>query len=225
MGQVFVFAFTAALNPTLLAAVTVMLALERPSRLLLGYLAGAALTSTACGLVLVFVLSSSSTSSTAKHTVNPALNVALGVLLLALVIVIGTGRDKRRRAWSARRREKAAHKPPPRWRRELSKGSPRTTFVVGVLLTFPGASQIAGMDLLHKQHLATAVTVVSVLAFNAIMLLLLELPVIGYAVAPEWTGDAVTRFSNWLSRSSGRIGLVLGGTFSILLIVRGIVNW
>lgn len=49
-----------------------MLALERPKRLLLGYLVGATVTSVTCGLILVFALPSSSASSTAKHTVNPA---------------------------------------------------------------------------------------------------------------------------------------------------------
>ena len=52
MGRVFVFSLTAALNPTLLAAVTVMLTLPSPKRLLLGYLLGAALTSVTCGLLL-----------------------------------------------------------------------------------------------------------------------------------------------------------------------------
>ena len=54
MDQVFVFSLTAALNPTLLTAVTVMLTLERPKRLLSGYLLGALVTSITCGLLLVF---------------------------------------------------------------------------------------------------------------------------------------------------------------------------
>jgi Sap, sulfolipid-1-addressing protein len=95
VGQVFVFSLTAALNPTLLTAVTVMLTLEKPERLLLGYLIGAAVTSVTCGLLLVFALPGSSTSSTAKHSVNPVLNIALGALILVIVFVAGTGRDRR----------------------------------------------------------------------------------------------------------------------------------
>ncbi len=225
MGQVFAFAFTAALNPTLLAAVTVMLALEKPKRLLTGYLIGAALTSISLGLVLVFASPSSSTSSTAKHSVNPVLNLVLGALILVVVAVVGSGRDRRRRAWSERRRERTKDKPPPRWRRQLSKGSARDTFVVGVLLSFPGASYIAGMELLHKQKIGTATTVIVVLAFNVIMLILLELPLLGYAIRPEQTGATVQRFSSWLSRRGGRIGVVAGAVIGVLLIVRGIVNW
>jgi hypothetical protein len=222
VGRVFTFALTSALNPTLLAAVTVMLGLDKPKRLLSGYLIGAALTSVSLGLVLVFASPSTSTS---KHTVNPVLNLVLGALVLVVVAVVGSGRDRRRRAWSERRRERAKDKPPPRWRRQLSKGSARDTFVVGVLLSFPGASYIAGMEQLHKQKVGTGTTVIVVLAFNLIMLILLELPLLGYAIRPEQTAATVQRFSSWLSRRGGRIGLVAGGVIGVLLIVRGIVNW
>jgi Sap, sulfolipid-1-addressing protein len=225
VGQVFVFSLTAALNPSLLAAVTLMLALEKPKRLLSGYLAGAMVTSVTCGLVLVFALPSSSTSSTAKHTVNPALNIGLGVLLLLVIVVVGTGHDQRRRAWSERRRSNAQDKEPPRWRRLLSEGSARDTLVVGVLLSFPGASYIAGMDLLHKQHLTTSLTVLSVLAFNVIMLALLEIPLLGYLIKPAGTQAAVAGVSRWLARSGGRALLIVGAGFALILIVRGIVNW
>jgi hypothetical protein len=225
MGPVFVFALTAALNPTLLTAVTVMLTLEKPDRLLTGYLLGAALTSVTCGLVLVFALPHSSTSSTAKHSVDPVLNIVLGALILLVVFVVGTGRDKRRQARSARKREEAKNKPPARWRRQLSKGSIRDTFLVGVLLSFPGASYIAGMDLLHNQNVGTVETVLVVLAFNVISLALLELPLIGYATRPEWTAAAVERFSSWLTRRGGRVALIVGAGAGLLLIARGIVNW
>jgi Sap, sulfolipid-1-addressing protein len=225
MGQVFVFALTAALNPTLLTATTVMLTLERPKRLLSGYLAGALVTSVTCGLLLVFALPHTSTSSSAKHTVNPIINIALGALLLLVVFVVATGRDQRRRDWSERKRARSADKPPPRWRRQLSKGSARDTFVVGVLLSFPGASYIAGMDLLHKQNIGTLATVLVVLAFNVIMLILLELPLLGYAIRPEWTAATIERFSAWLIRRGGRIAVIAGAIAGVLLILRGIVNW
>jgi hypothetical protein len=223
MGRVFAFAFTAALNPTLLAAVTLMLTLPSPKRLLLGYLLGALVTSITCGLVLVFVLADTSTSSTTQHSVSPAIDLVLGALLLLVVFVIGTGRDRRRRAWSERRRERAADKPPPRWKRTLSKGSARDTFVIGILLTFPGASYIAGMNALDKQNLSTPATVLSVLVFNMIMLLLLEVPLLGYAIKPQATGVAVERFSKWLSHNGGRAALIGGGAIGAALVVRGLL--
>lgn len=103
MARVYVFALTAVLNPALLAAVTLMLPLTKPKRRRSGYLLGALLTSVTCGIVLVFVLPNSSTSSTAKRSVDPILNIVLGAMLLVIVLVVVTGRDKRRQAWNARR--------------------------------------------------------------------------------------------------------------------------
>lgn len=224
VGRVFTLSLTAALNPTLLAATTVMLTLLSPKRLLSGYLAGALVTSLTCGMLLVFVVGGS-TSSTAKHSVNPVLNVVFGVFILFVAFVVGTGRDKRRRARSARKREEAKNKPPPRWKRQLSKGSARDTFLVGVLLSFPGASYIAGMELLDKQNLSTSATVLSVIGFNLVMLMLLELPLIGYATNPEWTAATVARFNDFLSRDGGRVALIAATAVGILLIGRGIINW
>jgi hypothetical protein len=224
VGRVFALAFTAALNPTLLAAVTVMLTLNRPKRLLSGYLAGAALTAVTCGLLLVFLLPESSTSSSAKHTVNPIVDLTIGALMLVVVAVVGSGRDRRRRAWSERRREKARNKPPPRWKRTLSKGSARDTFLVGVLLSFPGASYIAGMDELSKQSLATVETVLAVLAFNVIMLILLEAPLLAYVIRPASTDAGVRRFSDWLSLRGGRVALIAAAVIGVVLIARGVVT-
>jgi hypothetical protein len=225
VGQVFVFALTAAFNPTLLAAVTVMLVLPSPKRLLLGYLLGALMTSITLGLIIEFTLGGSSgATSSAKHTINPALDIAFGLIILVLTFVVGTGRDKKRRARSARKKAEKADKPPPKWQQALSGGSARTTFVVGALLTLPGASYLAGLDELSKQNISTVATVLTVIAFNVIMLALLEIPLLGYTFSPEKTDAAVHRFSAWLSREGGRIALVLAVLIGIALIARGVTG-
>jgi Sap, sulfolipid-1-addressing protein len=200
-------------NPTLLAAVTLMLTLNNPRRLLLGYLLGAAITSVSCGLLLVFLLPGTSTASISKHTVDPILDLALGVLILLIVIRVGRGRDRRLRALRERRIEKAENKPPPRWK-----------FIVGVLLSFPGASYIAGMDELSRQHISTFATVLAVLAFNVISLALLEIPLLAYAIKPESTEAGVERFKNWLTRNGARIALIGGTAISIFLLARGTIT-
>jgi hypothetical protein len=222
LDQIFLFSLTAALNPTLLTAVTVMLVLPSPKRLLLGYLLGAIITSVTLGLVIALSLGgSSSGTSTAKHTVNPALDIALGLLILMIAFVVGTGRDRRRRARSERRRAAKAEQTPPRWKQALSGGSARTTFIVGALLTLPGASYLAGLALIAKRDFSTFDTVLIVVAFNLVMLMLLELPLIGYAIRPEWTADAVGRLTAWLSRNGGRVALIGALVVGIALIGRG----
>ena len=67
-------------------------------------------------------------------------------------------------------------------------------------------------------------TVLYVLAFNVIMLALLELPLLGYAFAPDWTPGAVERFKESLNRNGGRILLIGALVLGILLIVRGLIE-
>src|SRR6516165_10541053 len=100
--DVFLLSLTAMFNPSLLAAVTVMLLMPNPKRLMAGYLLGAYLTSITLGLLIVFSLHGSSTESTSKHTISPVEDLVVGLLLLALAWVLRTGRDQplqeRRRA-------------------------------------------------------------------------------------------------------------------------------
>ena len=78
--DVFLLSLVAMLNPTLLAAVTVMLLLPNPKRLMLGYLLGAYTTSITLGLLIVFSLNGSSTESTSKHTISPVEDIVVGLL-------------------------------------------------------------------------------------------------------------------------------------------------
>jgi hypothetical protein len=224
MSQVILLSLTASLNPTLVAATTVMLLLDKPAKLMLGYLLGAYMTSIALGLVIVFSLSSSSATSTTENTLSPAVDIALGAVALAVSFVLYTGRQERIRE---RRRARKAAKPdkgPPRWQRELSKGSPRTTFVVGALLTLPGASYLAGLDQIHKLKYSTAVTVLIVIGFNLVMLWLLEVPLASFLVAPEWTPRAIERAKLWVSRHAHIFAVRGFAALGALLIIKGIIG-
>ena len=100
--DVFLLSLLAMANPSLLAAVTVMLLLPNPKRLMAGYLLGAYTTSITLGLLIVFSLHNSSTESTSKHKVSPVEDIVVGLLALAISVVLRTGRDQpfreRRRA-------------------------------------------------------------------------------------------------------------------------------
>ncbi len=224
MGDVFFLAFLAALYPTLLAATTVMLVLPHPKRLLLGYLLGAAMTSITLGLVIVFTLRHSGLVSTTQATLGPGADIVLGCLALAIAFVLHSGRDQR--LVERRRERKAAKGPtgPPRWQQALGRGSARTTFVVGALLTLPGATYITALHRIADEDLADPITVAVVLAFNLIMLMLLEVPLLAYTFAPDWTPRAVERFKLKL-RERGRIwGIRVALVLGTLMIARGAIT-
>ena len=101
--DIFLLSLLSMFNPSLLAAVTVMLLLPSPKRLMVGYLLGAYTTSITLGLVIVFTLSSSSAKSTSKHTNSPVEDIVIGLLAVAIAFVLATGRDQ---PLQDRRREK-----------------------------------------------------------------------------------------------------------------------
>jgi hypothetical protein len=224
MSQVILLSLTASLNPTLVAATTVMLLLPSPKKLMLGYLAGAYMTSITLGLVIVFTLSNSSASNTTENTISPAVDIAVGAIALALAFVLHTGRQER---LTERRRARKAAKPdkgPPRWQRELAKGSAKTTFVIGALLTLPGASYLAGLDEIHKLKYSTTATVLLVIGFNLVMLWLLEVPLASFLVAPDWTPGAIERAKGWVSRHAHMFAVRGLTALGALLIIKGLIG-
>ena len=80
LGSIFLLSLLAMFTPTLLAAVTVMMLLPNPKKLMLGYLLGAYLTSITLGLLIVFSLHGSGSVSTAKHTLGPIEDIVFGAL-------------------------------------------------------------------------------------------------------------------------------------------------
>jgi Sap, sulfolipid-1-addressing protein len=152
MGDIFLLALGAALNPTLVAAATLMMLLPNPKRLMLGYLLGALMTSITAGLVIISSLENSSAVRTTQTTLSPAATALLGVIALIAAFVLARSRDE---AAAERRRARKQAKGPPRWQKALGRGSARVTFVVGALLTLPGASYLAGLNRIDKLNYST----------------------------------------------------------------------
>ena len=224
MSQVILLSLTASLNPTLVAATTVMLLLPSPKKLMLGYLLGAYTTSITLGLVIVFSLSNSSASNTTENTISPAVDIVLGAIALAVAFVLYTGRHEGLRERRRARKEAKPDKGPPRWQREMSKGSAKTTFVIGALLSLPGASYLAGLDEIHKLKYSTTGTVLLVIGFNLVMLWLLEVPLASFLVAPGWTPGAIERAKVWVSRHAHVFAVRGSAAVGVLLVIKGLIG-
>ena len=229
--DIFLLSLVSMLNPTLLAALTVMMLLPSPKRLMAGYLLGAYASSITLGLVIVLALPGSSTESTSKHTIGPLEDIAVGLLAVLIAFVLGTGRDQ---PFQERRREKKeaklkakeeAGKPTESLTmRMLGKGDPKVTFVVGAVLSFPGVSYLDALDHIHKLNPGTVPTILLVVFFCLMQQILIEVPLLGYAFAPESTQDKVNRFKTWMARK-GRTAAVIGAAvIGAVLIARGLIT-
>jgi Sap-like sulfolipid-1-addressing protein len=230
LGQIFLLSLLAMFNPTLLAAVTLMLLLPNPKRLMLGYLFGAYTASISLGLAIVFALHDTDAVDTSKQTIGPGEDIVIGALLLLVAFVLGTDRDqplreRRERRKSAKQAKNGGEEKEPLPMRLLGRGSPRTAFVVGLLLSFPGVSYLTGLSHIDKLGAAAVPTALLVIGFCLVQQLLLELPLIGYAVEPEWTQRAVDGFRAWLARNGRRAGIIVAIVLGALLIIRGIAGF
>jgi Sap, sulfolipid-1-addressing protein len=229
--DILLLALVSTINPSLLAAVTVMLLLPNPKRLMLGYLLGAYTTSITLGLLIVFSLHGTGTESTSKHTIGPVEDIVVGLIALAIAWILRTGSD---RPFEERRREKkdaklqarrAAGKPTESLSlRLLGKGDPRLTFVVGAILSFPGVSYLDALDHIHKLDPGTVATVLLVVGFCLMQQILLELPLLAYVFVPDRARDAVARFKNWIGRK-GRTAVIIGASaIGVILLARGVIT-
>jgi Sap, sulfolipid-1-addressing protein len=221
--EILLFGLMSALNPTLLAAVTIMLLLPNPKRLMIGYLVGAYLTSITIGLLIVFELHGDSAVTSTKRTLSPIADLVIAALLITAGLVLKGQRMAER---SERRKERKAAKGQKQSLPEklLGRGDPRITFFVGVILSFPGASYLAALTKTSKLDAADAWLVLIVIGICLLQQLFLELPIVAYALRPEWAKEAIAKFREWLARNGRRaaanVAISLGG----LLLLRGVIE-
>ena len=133
MGEIVAFSFASALNPTLLAATTVMLLLPRPEKLMLGYWLGAMATSMASGLLLIYALEGTGAAGTTKRTLTPVEDLVLAAAALIVAALLASGAVERARTRRATRRKEP--KKSPKWEQRMRTGTSTTAFVLGVALS------------------------------------------------------------------------------------------
>lgn len=226
MAQLLPLALGSAVYPTLLAVVILILTQPNPRRLLAAYLAGGMLVSLTVGLGVIAALNSGHMlNGSGGRTLNPAVDLAVGLLLLALLYAVLTGRDRRFIERRERRREERAESGKRPWSdRVLQRESMVLTFMVGMALNLPGALYLVALTQIASADQSTVQDVVQVVIYNLIMFSWAEIPLIAYGVAPERTEALVEGFHDWLGAHARQIALVICGVAAAYLTVKGAVG-
>jgi Sap-like sulfolipid-1-addressing protein len=235
-----VLAFEAALYPTLLAAVVILLQLERPARLIAAYLAGGMVISVGLGLAIVYALNDSTLVQSGSSVLSWTADLALGGLVLLAAVALATHADERMRARRARRKREralardAGREPPPPaledesanaepWsQRVLARGSVPIVFLAALFVNVPGAAYLIALKDIAAGDYPVGGVVGRILLFNAIMFLLAEIPLVGLLVAPERTGAFVGDMNDWLRDHSRQLAIIVCATMGLYLVVRGL---
>lgn len=221
MGSIILLALAAAVYPTLLAAVIVLLARDRPARLLAAFLAGGILISITAGLIIVFALDGTVSTSNQKAA-SPTVDLVAGILSLVLAVVLWK-RERGRRG--PRREAPAKNKDGPSWtQRTLGKGSVWVAFGAGLILNLPGIWYLDALKDIAEANEGTATTILWILVFIVIMFALAELPLIGYAVDPDGTRVRVQRLQAWLSANGMIVARWVATLIGVYLTITGIAG-
>ena len=222
---VLVTALVATLNPSLLAAVTVMLLLPHPKRLMLGYLLGAYTTSLAAGLAIVFVLHGSSAAKTSTHLLSPGAEIVIGAVSLSVAFLMASGHETRLHRWRERRKTTHAKDEKQPWQtRMLAKGSAIVTFTIGAAMSFPGASYVTALD--HIAQLNPPIISVLLLVgyFCMMQQILLEGALLASTFAADRTADLVVRVKGWIESHGRQLAIVGLSGLGVLLATRGLLT-
>ena len=155
---------------------------------------------------------------------HPTTSIVAGaVALLFAWLMASPGGNAVLDRWRSRRRGKSKREDGPSWaERRLGRASWKIAFLVGAVINLPGPFYLLALGKIAHGNYSTPQQVALILLFNAIMFLLLEVPLLGYLVRPEATAQRVTAMSRWLNANGLRITVWLIGLFGAGLLAQGI---
>jgi uncharacterized membrane protein YedE/YeeE len=227
-AQFFALAFTAALNPKLLAIDLLLIENRRPRAMFLCVLLGGLTVALTIGLLDVLVFHADAISS--QKTVSAGVDLAIGLLLLAAGALVATGRLHGRRKAPVPAGDGLPQKPEEKekkdsWaQRVLAEPRLGLAMLVGALCGIPGAAYLSGLHILVTSKSSTANQVLGVILFVLIEFLLIIIPFAFLELRPEATKAALKKAQDWLLGHARQLmaytALILGAYLAITGLIR-----
>ena len=224
-AQFFALAFLAALNPKLLAIDLLLIENRRPRAMFLCVLLGGLAVGLTLGLLDVLISHPDAISS--QKTVSAGVDLALGLLLVAVGALVATGRLHGRRKAAVPTGTAPPDKPEKKegWAQRVL-GEPRLglAMLIGALCGIPGASYLTGLHILVTSKSSTANQVIGVILFVLIEFLLIIIPFVFLELRPEATKARLKGAQEWLLGNARKLmaytALILGAYLVVSALVR-----
>ncbi len=224
-AEFFALAFASALNPKLLALDLLLIENRRPRAMFLCILLGGMTVALTIGLLDVLTIHAD--AITAQGKASAGVDLALGLLLLAVGGLLATGRLHGRQRAPVPAGTGPPEKPKKKdgWaQRVLAEPRLGLAMLVGALIGFPGASYIAALHHLVAGKYSTVTQVVAVVVFVVIDFLLIIIPFAFLELRPETTKALLKRSQGWLLGHALQlmvgIALLLGAYLTVSALVR-----
>jgi hypothetical protein len=209
------FAFLAAVNPSALLIGAAYLGSANPRKTVVFYLAGAIIMTAVLGVVILVAIRAGGLSQVGNRTPRYGLRLGLGAVALVAAVVV------------ARREPKAAPGPADagakqgRMARLISRPSPLTAVLVGILLFYPSAGLIAAVQVIATSHDSLGLEALGVALVVLVDVLSIWVPLLVYLIAPDATTRALRGFDEWLRAHKRTITIVALAAVGVILIVNG----
>lgn len=225
LGKLLPLALAAAVYPTLLAGVIIILARPNPLRMLLGFLTGGMAISIGAGIAIVRALEGTGFVDSDHRSTKPAIDITIGTLSL----LVAWGIHSRRLTGEfirKRRREPSREGPkkPSVTSRALGRGSVWMAVIAGVVLNLPGIWYLDALAVIAKAESSTGTALLQILFFNVIMFALVEIPIILTIVDPQGSAETVMNVQRRVGRHSRTIAIAVTVAIGLYLLIKGIVN-
>lgn len=181
------------------------------SRVLAFVLAAAAITY-AVGTLVLFLLDE--VGATGPHHLTPsaALDLGFGVLLLGFAVYL-------------RRKQPPPEKPKGTSKIDRYLQSTRLAFVLGITLyVLPSPIYIAAVKEVSDAKLSTGGKLLGLLVTVAVMLWLIELPMLALLLFPARASDSLERINAWFTRRGRLLAVLACAAAGLYLIIKGLVN-
>ncbi len=224
-AEFFALAFVAALNPKLLAVDLLLIENRRPRAMFLCVLLGGLTVGITIGLLDVLVFHADAINS--QKTVSAGVDLALGLLLLAVGGLVATGRLHGRRKAPVSAGDGPPAKPEKKdgWaQRVLSEPRLGLAMLVGALVGIPGAAYLTALHNLVTSKSSTATQVIAVVVFVLIDFALIIIPFVFLEVRPEATKARLKSTQDWLLGHARQLmayaALILGAYMAISGLIR-----
>jgi hypothetical protein len=235
MAGILALGLGAAVYPQLLAIVVVILTRPNPKRLLSACYAAAVCVSVGAGIaVLLAFRDRSSVAGSTSHRLGASAYLVIGAIALLAAILMASERGRallganlrwvRSRGRKPRGGSRSTERAPGRAERLLHQGSVLVAVGVGAVLGIPGPFDLLALGRLTRGGYGLIASIGVVIAFNLIKFLLIEVPLLSYAIDPKGTAGRVEGFSAWLRIHRIKVIAAVVGLVGLVLIGRGITR-
>lgn len=217
--EILLLGLASALWPLLLVVVVIALNTSRPVRILGWFLVGGLLTTIVVDAAIVFALQDTSFVEGPKPAADGWVDIVIGLLALlaALVLHLGTEGKGPKRFQPRPKPEKPSRS--QEWIEGLVERGATLSFVAGIVATIlPAPFALIAMKNISELDVTDAQAVALIVVFNLLMFIMVEVPLVGFLVAPDWARRTATGFNTWLGRNLRRVAiyaLVIGGTVEL----------